>query len=620
MSFRVRLTLVAAAAVAFAVVLASAVVYVVVRDQLRAEVDEGLSDRAAQIVRRPLDAVPSTGRGVLPATSPGRSSAARPVTSRSSVSDGTTIRPRGARVPIPVNERVRGVAAGGGDSFFYDTNVDGTHLRVFTFAGAAGLRDSGGPARLTEVDDALDQIRTYLFVIALAGVAVAVGLGLLVSRAAVAPVTRLTEATERVTETGDLSERIDARGQDELSRLAGSFNTMLAALEESARAQRQLVADASHELRTPLTSLRTNFEVLMSERELPAGERRRLLDDVVEQIAEMTTLIAGLIELARGDEYPNEPEDVRLDLLTADAVERARRDRPGVDVRDESRRSRSFGAFPPRSSGRSRNLLDNAAKWSPPGGEVEVGVENGTVTVRDHGPGIADEDLPFVFDRFYRSRSARTMPGSGLGLAIVRQTAEAHGGSVIAERAEGGGTRVILRAHGRPEHRFEGRRSRHRGFLEPSQRRLRVGLSGPLVSWVMWQPHPDEGGKHAQTPQEDGHRRRRGSGRRRRRRSGDRRDGRALAEAGERGDRQGRGQGARRRAERAHRRAQEGAQEPGRRGSGRRPPDGGAGSGDEGADRRRRAFRSSGSGAGPGHHGLHGLHGPASTLRPRTSA
>jgi two-component system sensor histidine kinase MprB len=436
MSFRTRLTLVAAAAVAFTILLAAPLVYVVVRNQLRAEVDESLSERAGQVVRNPLAAIPPPFGGP---------SGYIQVVGE----DGTTRRIEGAKVPIPVDGRVLDVAAGDSEPFFYDTNADGTHLRVFTFPGRPGYAIQLART-LTEVDDALDQIKTYLFVIALAGVAVAVGLGLLVSRAAVAPVTRLTEATERVTETGDLSERIDARGQDELSRLAGSFNTMLAALEESARAQRQLVADASHELRTPLTSLRTNFEVLMSERELPPDERRRLLDDVVEQIAEMTTLIAGLIELARGDEYPNEPEDVRLDLLTADAVERTRRDRPGVTFATNLRESVVRGV--PASLERAiANLLDNAAKWSPPGGQVDVAVEDATVTVRDHGPGIADEDLPFVFDRFYRSRSARTMPGSGLGLAIVRQTAQAHGGSVVAERAEGGGTRVVLRLDGRPE-------------------------------------------------------------------------------------------------------------------------------------------------------------------------
>jgi two-component system sensor histidine kinase MprB len=218
---------------------------------------------------------------------------------------------------------------------------------------------------------------------------------------------------------------------------------MLAALEESTRAQRQLVADASHELRTPLTSVRTNIEVLAGDRLLPAEERARLLSDVVEQLEEMTTLIAELIELARAEQQSVEPEHVRLDLLVADAVERARRNRPEVVYTVELEPAVVAGvpATIERAVG---NLLDNAAKWSPSGAEVEVALRDGRLTVRDHGPGIAEEDLPYVFDRFYRARAARGMPGSGLGLAIVRQVAESHGGEVLAERAEGGGTRMVL--------------------------------------------------------------------------------------------------------------------------------------------------------------------------------
>src|SRR5204863_9261762 len=201
-----------------------------------------------------------------------------------------------------------------------------------------------------------------------------------------APVRRLTETAEHVTETGDRSERIETGGPAELGRLATSFNTMLAALEESSRAQRQLVADASHELRTPLTSLRTNIEVLADERSLPPGERERLLSDVVEQLGEMTTLIAELIDLARAEEQPDEPEDVRLDLLAADAVERTRRNRPGVEFETDLEQSLVRGV-PSTIERAVANLLDNAAKWSPQGGSVEVGVRGGTVTVRDHGPG-----------------------------------------------------------------------------------------------------------------------------------------------------------------------------------------------------------------------------------------
>ena len=263
-----------------------------------------------------------------------------------------------------------------------------------------------------------------------------------------APVQRLTRTAEEVSETRDLSRRIDASGTDELSRLAATFNTMLGALEDSARAQRQLVSDASHELRTPLTSLRTNIEVLAREEALPPGEREQLLRDVTEQLTEMTALIAELVELARGDEVPAEPEDVRLDLVTAGAIERTRRNRPGVSFRPDLEETMIRGV-PSTIERAISNLLDNAAKWSPPGGEIEVTVRDGDVVVRDHGPGIDADDLPFVFDRFYRAPSARGLPGSGLGLAIVRQVAEAHGGTVTAEPADGGGTVMRLSLDGK---------------------------------------------------------------------------------------------------------------------------------------------------------------------------
>jgi two-component system sensor histidine kinase MprB len=439
MSFRVRLTLVAATAVALAVALASVVVYVVVRNELRAQVDDSLRNRAVEIVRT---SIPRGPFDVPRAPLGGPGDYVQAVRD-----DGHTLRRPGADIPIPVDQRVLDVAKGTAGPFFTDETVADTHVRVLTFPYEPGwalqvLRT------LTEVDNTLARLRWLLVAITAGGVLLAAALGLIVSRAAVAPVARLTRATERVTETGDLSERIDASGEDELSRLAGSFNAMLGALEESTNAQRQLVADASHELRTPLTSLRTNFEVLMSDRELEPDERRKLLDDVVEQIGEMTALIAELIELARGDQLPSEREVVRLDLVTEEAVERTRRDRPGVTFNTRLEESVVNGV--PASLERAiGNILDNAAKWSPPGGEVDVSVEDATVVVRDHGPGIDADDLPHVFDRFYRSSSARTMPGSGLGLAIVRQVAQAHGGDVVAERAEGGGTRITLRLNGR---------------------------------------------------------------------------------------------------------------------------------------------------------------------------
>ena len=443
MTFRTRLALVATAAVALAVVAASAAVYLVVRNQLRGTVDNALRDRAVEVSRAPLRAFRAGGRAFL---DPGPRLGGAAGYIQLVDSDGTTVRPPDEDVELPVSGDVLRVASGDHGTFLSDTHVSGVHVRVITFPYAQGFAVQIARP-LTEVDHSLGRIRLFLILIAAGGIAVAALLGLAVSRAALAPVRRLTAATERVRTTGDLSQRIDSRGQDELSRLAGSFNSMLGALEDSTRAQRQLVADASHELRTPLTSLRTNIEVLARNDDLPASEREQLLHDVVDQLGEMTTLISELIELARVGRPPAEPEELRLDLVTAQAIDRVERDRPGVSF--APRLSASVVHGDPVAIERAvGNLLDNAAKWSPPGSAVAVEVRDGEVVVRDYGPGIDADDLPFVFDRFYRAPAARGMPGSGLGLAIVRQVAEAHGGFVTAERPDGGGTLMRLRLNG----------------------------------------------------------------------------------------------------------------------------------------------------------------------------
>jgi two-component system sensor histidine kinase MprB len=440
MSFRARIALVAAAAVAIAVVAASGVVYLVVKDQLYSSVDSSLRSSMERIQHGPpfdfADGPPQPG------VFGGYPQAVR--------RDGVTYTRRGQNLTLPVDDHVLRVAQGKGDTFIANADVQGSHVRVITFPYQPGYAVQIARP-LDETDRALSRIKFLLFFIAAGGVLVAAGLGLAVSRTALAPVRRLTQATETVTETRDLSERIEAGGKDELGRLATSFNAMLAALEESDRARSQLIADASHELRTPLTSLRTNIEVLASDRLLPPGERERLLTDVIEQLGEMTTVISELIELARGEEHRVQPEDVRLDVITAGAVERTKRNRPGVEFTTDLHESLVYGV--PETLDRALgNLLDNAAKWSPPNGEIEVAVRDAEVTVRDHGPGIDDEDLPYVFDRFYRATSARVLPGSGLGLAIVRQVAQAHGGTVVAERAEGGGTLMRFRLNGAAEH------------------------------------------------------------------------------------------------------------------------------------------------------------------------
>jgi len=231
-----------------------------------------------------------------------------------------------------------------------------------------------------------------------------------------------------------------AGGRDELARLATSFNATLDALERSVQAQRQLVADASHELRTPIASLRANIQVLADAERLPAEDQESLRRDIISELDELTALVGDVVELARGSEAVAVDDEVRLDEIVAAAVERARR-RGGVRFELELEPTLVRGD-PARIDRAVSNLLDNARKWSAAEGVVEVGLRDGEVSVRDHGPGFAEADLPKVFERFYRAEQARTMPGSGLGLAIVRQAAEAHGGRASAENAPGGGARL----------------------------------------------------------------------------------------------------------------------------------------------------------------------------------
>jgi two-component system sensor histidine kinase MprB len=446
MSFRTRLALVAAAAVGIAVVVASVVVFVVVHNELFGEVDRALHDRAVEIARGPQPEIES-GYLHLPGPHVGVQSdfvQAVPLIGPPYVEPD-------AAYKLPVTEKDHEAARGEQPLYYSNRHFQGIEFRVLTIPATPYAVQIARP--LGEVNRTLHRITLFLVLIAVGGIGVAAALGLIVSRAALSPVRKLTETTEAVTETRDLSQRIESTstGDDELGRLATSFNTMLAALEDSSRAQRQLVADASHELRTPLTSLKTNIEVLARGNELAPEAREQLLRDIVEQIDEMTALIGELIELAREarpDAVVEPARDVRLALVAADAIERTRRNRPGIEFETDLDESIVYGA-PSTIERAVANLLDNAAKWSPPGGQVDVTVRQGELSVRDHGPGIADEDLPYVFDRFYRSRTARGLPGSGLGLAIVKQVAESQGGSVVAERPPDGGTLMRLRLNGK---------------------------------------------------------------------------------------------------------------------------------------------------------------------------
>jgi two-component system sensor histidine kinase MprB len=441
-SLRARLTLAAAVAVALSIALAAALTYALVRDQLRNQVDDALRQRVEAISRVPLavDRLPDDSFFLrLP-----RGGFGDPATYIRVVdAEGTVAHAPGEQLELPVGDDVRAVASGEKGQSFSDAEIGNVPVRVLTSPLGQGFAIQAVRS-LAEVESTLDDLRVLLLLITAAGIGLATAAGILVTRTALRPVKRLSEATADVTRTGDLSRRVEADGRDELSRLAANFNEMLEALERSVGEQRQLVADASHELRTPLTSLRTNVEVLALSNGLADDDRQRLLQDVVAQLEEMTVLVSDVVELARGSELMLEPEPVRLDLLVAEAVERAARHSP--DVRFESDLEETIVDGVASDLERAvANLLDNAAKWSPPEGVIEIRVRDGEVVVRDHGPGIADEDLPHVFDRFYRAPAARGMPGSGLGLAIVRRVADAHHGDVSAEAAEGGGSRFRLR-------------------------------------------------------------------------------------------------------------------------------------------------------------------------------
>jgi two-component system sensor histidine kinase MprB len=438
MSFRLRVTLLATAAVALAVAAASGVVYVVVRHQLFGEVDQSLVNRARDFVEHP-GAGPGQF-GIVPFGP--RQSLGGPPTYLQVVGPSG----QGAAVTLPGQKDAERLAGSGGRGFFSEGHVEGAqdgdvHVRVYSVQVADGAAVQVARP-LDEVDRTLHRVGLYLIFIGLGGIALAGALGLLVSQQTLRPVGQLTSVAEEVTETRDLSRRIQARSRDELGRLASAFNAMLEALDSSLKAQRRLVADASHELRTPLTSLRTNIEVLAGGKELPEPERKKLLADVIGQVEELSTLVGDLVEL--DPDTPPQLEDVRLDELVAAAVDRARLHSPRVEFREQLSES-TVRAAPQLVDRAVSNLLDNAAKWSE---QVDVGVTGHTVTVRDHGPGIAAEDLPKVFDRFYRSAAARNLPGSGLGLSIVKQVAQAHEGAVTAENAPDGGAIFHLRLGG----------------------------------------------------------------------------------------------------------------------------------------------------------------------------
>jgi two-component system, OmpR family, sensor histidine kinase MprB len=441
-SLRLRVALTAAVAVLVAIAASSVALYFGVRQQVYDQVDASLSKirtvPGALVSFQQLERALESG---LPA---GAVRALKGQQGYLQFVDGEgQVTAHLQPAAFPVTDLGRLVARGTDPDAFFNVTADGSPIRVYAFHLDGTTAVEVGHS-LTDVTSVLHEVLAVTVVVAAAGVVLAVVIGALVAFAALRPVRRFSAAVQAVAETGELSHHVQVSGNDEFSQVASGFNAMLDALGESLSRQRRLVADASHVLRTPLATVRTNVEVLRRADELAADERAQLIRDTVAQVAELTHLVNNLIELARGEEETGAFGTVRLDDLVVSVVEEAQRNYPSVPFDLSTVPSTVWGS-PDRLSKALGNLLDNAAKWTRPSTPVEVTVDERSVTVRDHGPGVDAADVPRVFDRFYRSLSARGVPGSGLGLAIAKQAVEAHGGHIEVRDAAGGGAEFVVR-------------------------------------------------------------------------------------------------------------------------------------------------------------------------------
>lgn len=444
MNLRTRLTITVAAIVAVAIVVGAYAVLYSTKRELRSQVDTFLVARADRFVRQPPGP---------PGRVPGAAGPARLGTDRGGLADfdavvqvvdrnGRVVQSIADQPALPLTAHDRDVARGGGRLSLRDATVEGTHYRLLT----TPLR-SGGAVQiarsLEENDRVLSTLRSRLLLVGALGALFAGLVAWAVARRAIRPIQHLTEATEHVAATQDLAVPIPVQGNDEVGRLAASFNTMLVALDTSREQQRRLVVDASHELRTPLTAVRTNIDFLGRATSLSADERNKLVAETRLELDELTNLVGELVELATDVRTEEPVETVDLAELAEDVANRFQR-RTGRDVPVAASGANTISGRKSMLDRAISNLVDNALKFSTPPDPVEIEVRDTTVEVRDRGAGIAEEDRSKVFDRFYRAREARTLPGSGLGLAIVKQIAELHGGSVLLAERPGGGTLARL--------------------------------------------------------------------------------------------------------------------------------------------------------------------------------
>jgi two-component system, OmpR family, sensor histidine kinase MprB len=455
-TLRARLALVIGTLVVVAISLASTAAYLTSSTRLHKEIDTFVSTRAADLTdvrlrgprgRGPLanpnpiavsDDDPDTPPGFVPPSLGGRQLAGLDAVVQVLDADGAVYATVGLAEPLPVSPGEMAVARGDAGHVLRTSDAGDDSFRVATQARAGGGAIQVARS-LEETNRILRSLKLRFASIAVLGTALSALAVWLVVRRASRPIEVLAARARHVAATQDLSVAMDVNAPGEVGQLASSFNAMLRALGASKAQQQRLVQDAGHELRTPLTSLRTNIDVLGQIDRLPPEDRGALIADLKLETEELSALVEELIELATDHRRSEQPELVRLDEVAETVVERARR-RSGRDISVEALDTHPVLARRSQLDRAVTNLVDNALKFSD--GSVDVAVGAGSVKVRDHGPGISVDDLPQLFERFYRSDQARATPGSGLGLAIVAQFADDHGGSVSAENADQGGAVV----------------------------------------------------------------------------------------------------------------------------------------------------------------------------------
>ncbi|MFF4785115.1 ATP-binding protein [Streptomyces griseorubiginosus] len=457
---RSRLALLVAAAVAFAVAAVSVTCWFIVQGKLYDQVNNDLEKMLGRGVGPD---------GVVVCASPPQKNDNDEFQPRNGYvqlvrQDGTTCVPRYSEGTVKVTGADKAVIKAADPrtgTYRNGTDEDGNPVRVLTVYKGIDAVTSQPAAlmvatSLKGTQSTLNELALILLLVSGVGVLGAGAAGLAVARAGLRPVDKLTEAVEHVARTEDLSIRIpvDEDAEDEVARLSRSFNSMTSSLASSRDLQQQLIADAGHELRTPLTSLRTNIELLTRSEEtgrpLPEADRKALLASVKAQMTELASLIGDLQELSRSEGQRGERvQVVSLEDTVEAALRRARLRGPELTIA-ASLEPWYTRAEPAALERAVVNILDNAVKFSPEGGTIEVRLDGGVLTVRDHGPGIPAEELPHVFDRFWRSPSARALPGSGLGLSIVARTIQQSGGQVTLDHADGGGTVATVRLPGAP--------------------------------------------------------------------------------------------------------------------------------------------------------------------------